>query len=381
MHPWFRSWRERQMQRSAQQLPPLTAASIVHAPFAVELSNGCSVGCWFCGISAPRLGDVFTHGAEHAALFRSMLDAFTEVFGTATGRGFCYWATDPIDNPDYERFLDDFFAHTGMLPQTTTALALRDLDRTRAIVERSVAARGMINRFSLLSLQQVLRVHEAFTPGELLHVELVTQNRENHQAKARAGRALTGKARKAGTDAPGNEVSDGTIACVSGFLVNMVNRELRLISPCKADAAHPLGYITFDEARFDDGAQLRSEVQRMVEEHMRPGLPDDSEVGFPDHITVHDEAEGITLHGPYLRTTLDLDAVGGEVVRTLGTASSRVGNLLDRVGAGDLLRESAALFTLERLHDLGFLATRSSTRGATRATRDLTLVELRPTSR
>ena len=45
----------------------------------------------------------------------------------------------------------------------------------------------------------------------------------------------------------------GTIACVSGFLFNMVERNVRLISPCNASERWPLGYRIYDEGTFTDG--------------------------------------------------------------------------------------------------------------------------------
>ena len=65
--------------------------------------------------------------AENARLWRAILDHWVDLFGTAAQTGFCYWATDPADNPDYPRFIEDYHAATGNLPQTTTAAPLRDL--------------------------------------------------------------------------------------------------------------------------------------------------------------------------------------------------------------------------------------------------------------
>jgi len=35
----------------------------------------------------------------------------------AAGRGFCYWGTDPMDNPDYEKFCLDFHEVLGIFPK------------------------------------------------------------------------------------------------------------------------------------------------------------------------------------------------------------------------------------------------------------------------
>jgi hypothetical protein len=60
----------------------------------------------------------------------------------------------------------------------------------------------------------------------------------------------------------------GTIACVSGFLLNMVKRTVKLISPCRANDRWPLGYIVFEEAVFSDAADLAAKVETMMANHM-----------------------------------------------------------------------------------------------------------------
>ena len=124
-----------------------------------------------------------------------------ELFGPAAQAGFCSWATDPSDNPDYPRFLEDYYAVTGALPQTTTALPLANLDFTRAVLRLSEHYRGLPNRFSILTLNAFDAVHETFTAEELLHVELVLLNRESLTSKAVAGRAQGAAA----DDDPGRE--------------------------------------------------------------------------------------------------------------------------------------------------------------------------------
>ena len=281
-------WRQRQMRRAASQLSPTQNNSIVHAPFCIELTQGCSVGCWFCGISAPKLGDLFLHTPENQALYGGVVDALKEVFADGTGKGFNYWATDPIDNPDYEKFMVDFHDRTNVFPQTTTALALKDLERTRRLLQLSQEKGGLCDRFSLLTLKQLLKVHQSFTPEELLFVEMVLQNKENISAKVNAGRAGTErsarKERESAKGQAGNELRGGTIACVSGFLINMVNRSVKLISPCEADERWPLGYIVFDEATFADAGEFRSAIQRMLDTHMTPTLRLDAPVSFFDYL-------------------------------------------------------------------------------------------------
>ncbi len=57
-NPAMKKWRERQMNRCIMQLGG-KMIHMVHAPFALELSSGCSIGCEFCGFNAGKLKSVF----------------------------------------------------------------------------------------------------------------------------------------------------------------------------------------------------------------------------------------------------------------------------------------------------------------------------------
>ena len=92
------------------------------------------MGCWFCGLDAPGLTGVFTYTAEGAALWRDVLHVLRDLCGEAAQLGFCYWATDPPDNPEYEHFIEDFVEIIGDFPGFTSARALHDPERTRSLV-------------------------------------------------------------------------------------------------------------------------------------------------------------------------------------------------------------------------------------------------------
>ena len=264
-HAVYNTWRERQKKRVFLELGPQRADTIIHAPMCFELNKGCSVGCWFCGISAPKLSDIWPATADNRSFWRATLGVLRDVIGRLTRYGFCYWATDPLDNPDYETFVADFHDVLGAFPQTTTALALRDAERTRRLVRMSEEGGCLVNRFSILSLKKLLEVHEAFTADELLNVECIPQNPESGLKKAQAGKAIEQRERKVAKDGT-PQVTDqvGTIACVSGFLFNMVDRSMKLVTPCAADPRWPLGYQVLDEAVFRDVPDLEEKVRAMI---------------------------------------------------------------------------------------------------------------------
>ncbi|WP_158516636.1 radical SAM family RiPP maturation amino acid epimerase [Scytonema hofmannii] len=272
LDPLFRGWRERQIRRTFSEFGFEKAHSIVHSPFAIELSKGCSVGCWFCGVAAPRLEGIFYYSQENARLWREVLEVLKEVMGTGASQGFCYWATDPLDNPDYEQFLIDFHAILGKFPQTTTASAIRNPQRTKNLLKLSKEKNGEVERFSLLTLKEFNRVHEEFSAEELMSVELICQNDEALGVKAYAGRAREERFRKRIETSnhflsSDSGVSD-TIACVSGFLLNMVDLSVQLVSPCNADETWPLGYRVYDKATFSTASELHTVLKQMIKKHM-----------------------------------------------------------------------------------------------------------------
>lgn len=260
------AWRRRQIARCESELGPEQHREIVHAPVVFELSEGCSVGCWFCGIGAqkPARHAVYT---ERGAWWRDILDSVRRVIGEAASAGFCYWATEPLDNPDYFSFAEDFALRLGRFPQTTTAIPLADPTRTRELLRRSQSHSSYV-RFSMRTDGEVRRLMEEFSPEELIDVVLLPLNSSSGSIKILAGNA------RAARSAPGGHRltppdNSSTIACVSGFLVNLVTRTVRLITPCNADDARPLGYVTLARREFKDADGLHAGLQDMIRECMQ----------------------------------------------------------------------------------------------------------------
>jgi radical SAM family RiPP maturation amino acid epimerase len=268
-HPTLAKWWWRQAYRLAGEVGPTKADRIVHAPLAIELTRGCSVHCWFCALRATHLNGIWDYTEANARLWREILDVFKGLLGpTAAAHGFCYWATEPLDNPDYERFLVDFHHAFGGCPQTTTAKPTADVERTRRLLKLSLSLGGYIDRFSILSLSMFDQVHHAFSAEDLLRVELLPQNREAdaQHKKANIGRASDHAAQRGAELATGPGAS--TTACVSGFLLNMVDQSVQLITPCAASERWPLGFRVIDEARFETAQGLSDQIETMIEQHM-----------------------------------------------------------------------------------------------------------------
>jgi len=70
--------------------------------------------------------------------------------------------------------------------------------------------------------------------------------------------------------APTNRLTPGTSACVSGFLINMVERQAKLITPYPASDRWPSGYAILAEVAFTDAQELKTCMETMIAAHMSP---------------------------------------------------------------------------------------------------------------
>ncbi|MEM7554362.1 MAG: radical SAM family RiPP maturation amino acid epimerase [Cyanobacteria bacterium P01_A01_bin.84] len=333
----YKLWRQRQIARTLGQLKKSIYDDIVHAPTSFELSKGCSVGCWFCGVSAPRLGDIFTYNDQNAQLWHEVLEVTKDILGTETaGKGFCYWATDPLDNPNYEEFCNTFYETLGIFPQTTTAQPLKDIERTRALLKLSQEKGCELNRFSIISLKIFNQVHENFTAEELAQVDLVLQNPEAMGFKADAGRSRDRKQRKAEKHPESIEDSpQTTIACVSGFLFSMVDRSVKLISPCPANERWKDGYIIYDEGTFCNANDLKSLLEGMIEKHMPTTVRYNDVIRFRHDLKYESLSDGFQVSTRYLTSKFrnqpylkDL----GEIIQKGDKTTKEIVLLLNKLG-------------------------------------------------
>lgn len=293
-NPRYQAWRERQMARCTSQV--FNGHQTGHFPVSFELSKGCSVGCWFCGVAAPRLGDIFFYTEENAKLWQEILALMKETLGEAAGAGFCYCATDPLDNPDYEKFLCDFHAILGVFPQTTTAQPLKDPERTRFLLKLSLEKGCLLNRFSIISLKLLERLHEEFTPEELAFVGLVLQNPESDLPKSISGRAREHAQRRAEKEHQAlDDTYSGTTACVTGFLINMVDRTVKLISPCNSSDRWPLGYRIYEQGTFTNAADLKLFLESTINKHMPLGVKNSDRLRFRPDLQYESLLDGFQL--------------------------------------------------------------------------------------
>ena len=249
MNEDFNYWRMRQKNRCHNQLSKGTNDSLIHATVAFELSSGCSMQCSFCGLESKPLDKVFRYNKANQKMWRAVLEVVYKHLGASMAFGACYWGTEPTDNPDYHEFLLDFKRITGLLPQTTTAAPLRNFNWTATLLKNRTQCLTAVDRFSILTEETLRRVHETFSSEALAHTELILQYTDlKKQTMASSGRNRN--------QMMSREMKDHTIACVTGYIINMTDGMVKLVSPCPPSETNPLGYIVFDECKFKSAPQL-----------------------------------------------------------------------------------------------------------------------------
>jgi radical SAM family RiPP maturation amino acid epimerase len=326
--PRYHAWRQQQIERCEIEFGLPVNAQVVHAPAAVELQKGCSVGCWFCGVSAPALDGTLRYTPETERLWAGVVAALHEVTGAALASGILYWATDPLDNPDYEQYLAAWAQQVGHVPQTTTAQPGKHMERVRAFVGRSAGAQAGSMRISVLSLPVLRRLFREFTPAELLDTELVMQMPEAATHVARAGRAATAEPGRGAERIETGDDAANSIACVSGFLINMVARSVRMITPCRASEEWPEGYRIVGEGSFADGGELRPLLQEMVAANAPGPLPGQARLRFRGRLRYEPAFDGFDLHAAThklrFRSLAGLTVIGDSVAAGTGPTVTQI---------------------------------------------------------
>lgn len=250
-------WRDRQIGRCNIQLGARVTA-IIQSVLTFEIADGCSVGCEFCGLNAGRLKSVYRYTDENAKLFKDIITYMKELLGNAAGHATLYFASEPLDNPDYELFNRDFVEVYGRIPQITTAAAMRHKERLHKLIKELNEDGNTIYRFSVLSRDIFKQIMEEFTAEELTLVELLPQFEEapgNHFAKV-------------GRCAESDEEYDDTISCISGFVVNMARKEIRLTTPTTASKENPTGEIILFKGNFEDFDSFKEMINYCIKTFM-----------------------------------------------------------------------------------------------------------------
>lgn len=282
--PRFRSWFQRQNARNRFQSSVIRhIRGLYYIPISFELSDGCSVGCDFCCLAAEPLRAVYRYTEEHAGMWKQILEITQKVLGEIAGAGLCYFATEPFDNLDYERFLEDYRERFGYVPQTTTAAAQRNVKRTKdflkSLGEKELAHAAV--RFSVTSLEQLNEIYRSFTAEELYYVELLLNNPESQNCYSRSGRAM-----QLSESLEGKHFLDtASSACTNGFVVNMAKGTVMLTAVRRPDEKYPKGMRVLEERQFAAPGEYENALCALMERWMPEKMSLEQSFALADYIS------------------------------------------------------------------------------------------------
>ena len=288
-------WRKSQAQRYKTEDNSIRASKITYIPFAIELTTGCSGGCYFCGFSAPKLEANLLRYSQNHQIFKKLLREFASVAGMEYGKaGVLYWATDPLDHPDYPLYARDFVDVFGMYPHTTTAIAENKILLTKEIIDQQVkfGRRPWGIRCSLRSSNAYEKLRSNLSLKERSIVQMNPQYMGKQMSYARSGRALKHSTK---TD---QMLHGGTIACMTGFLVSLPENNIRLITPCLADEYNVNGYRVLTESNISSSITIRRTLLNALKLTDKPIMNDETLIKFNanyDTIKRYKTEEGLSI--------------------------------------------------------------------------------------
>ena len=308
--PEFTAWRRRRIAATKNELGSF-GYILDHPTLAIELAVGCSVGCYFCAFGAPKLQQVFDYNVlENRKLFRTIASGLTEIIGARpAGHALLYWSTEPHDNPHYIDFMKTYQAITGVPVCTSTARF--DEEWILSLIRFYRPHSLPWPRISVLSKKVMQRLHRQFTPDMLRDVTLLMQQRDSEELREKVpgGRPKMlqrlDSIQDLRTMEEGNEAENsapqGSIACVSGFLINIIDKTIKLTSPCYTTPQYPYGYRVYDEATFETGQDFVHELQRMIARKMAVAPYPDMPLQFRDDFLYQPKPHGFDLVSPFQR--------------------------------------------------------------------------------
>ncbi len=309
--------------------------AIHYFPLLFELGDGCSVQCPFCGVDAPRWRENFAYTPENAGLWREILKRSVRYLGRVAGTSSCYMATEPFDNPDYEKFVYDFRAVTGLVPQTTTAVAERDPERIRAFMkELGPDAMGKAAmRFSIRSLRQLEKIQEIYRPDELKDIELLPNNPESLTKYSLSGRAIR-LCERMGEKGREKFIRYG-ISCTAGLRVNLVKKTMEFIEPELPSGEYPNGYCIRETLGFADADEFETGMKHLFGTWARAELPEDRVLHFNAVCRIAEKEDCVEFWGDGVGCSLAKDEDFLRAVRIVREAASTFAEVCRTLSAQD----------------------------------------------
>ena len=304
-HEKFNAWRKRRVASAKSELG-FFGMRIGHPVFAFELNAGCSVGCWFCSFATDKLSGTLDYPAQRDEVM-SIVRQCGDIFGKEMAMmSLPYYRTEPHDNPHYIDFLKDFEQETGAVMCTSTAVC-HDIEWVKNLLEYYQKREdGQIYywpRLSILTLDMLRKVYDAFTPMETKDIELLIQVKDHQRPKVTGGRILQEQAGLRDVEDLSQDdrlsaaaaVPQGTIACVSGFDINLVTRTIMIFGPCYTSEKWPYGFRVYGQANYTSEKDFEAVIKDLVERTMFLSPPADHILKFRDDIVFRPTEAGFDL--------------------------------------------------------------------------------------
>ena len=370
--PAYTAWRGRRVGAVRNELGSF-GWSLDNPCHAIEMAVGCSVGCGFCAFDAQKLETVFDVSLpENRELVLSVARGMRDVLGWPAASGMLYWSTEPHDNPHYVKLLELWQSVTGVKLCTATARAGEDWIGD-LIDFYSAGEPSPWPRVSVLSRKHMRRLHEAFTPLQMRDTTLLMQqsDAEVFRAKVPGGRdrmlrqlVEADDLRNVDFENPpeGFEPPQGSIACISGFLINMVNRTIKLISPCYTTMEFRYGYRVFDETTFDGPEDFEPALKRVIERSMVREVYPEMPLRWRDDLKVVRQPDGFTLLSPTTRRDFRKGELHLLAADLIGRGDLTHGQVFDALSDNPEIGPLTAMSLLDSLFKRGYLCELAITR-------------------
>ena len=371
LSPEYTAWRGRRVAATRNELGSY-GWGLDHPCHAVEMAVGCSVGCGFCAFDAGKLQTVFDLARpENRELVRGVATGMASVLGWPAAHGMLYWSTEPHDNPHYVKLLEFWQRMTGAMLCTATARAGEDW--VRELIDYYSTGPVPWPRISVLSRGIMRRLHRAFTPMEMRDTTLLMQQKDGEalRAKVPGGRERMLRQLVEADDLrnvdfenlpEGFEPPQGSIACISGPLVNMVNRTLKLISPCYTTMEYRYGYRVFDETTFDGPEDFEVALKRMVRRSMVVRPYPEMPMRWRDDLRAVPQPDGFTLLSPTTRRDFRRGELHLRTAELIGHGDRTYEQVFDALSDNPQVGPMAAISMLDSLFKKGYLCELAITR-------------------
>ena len=313
----FYAWRKRRLYATQSELG-WYGASIDHPIFSIELGVGCTVGCTFCAFDAQKHETNFSYDSdENKELFRAVAHSLKDILGLPGGyHGMLYYATEPNDNPNYLDFMQEFYEITG--GKLCTSTARYDTKWAEDLIEfYSSPQPASWPRFSVLSHHCTKKLHKHFSPEEFMYPWILAQSieMEDERQKVPGGREKYGMEKlKSVVDARHASSQDevdtsiipqGSIACVTGFKINMINKTITATSPCYTSQKWSKGYRDYGVETFTTPDSVRPAFDRLIAKVMKSSLDFSKKFEWRDDLEYRSVENGFQLVSPYIFYTFN----------------------------------------------------------------------------